>query len=157
MRFSAFSWLKGRWGKWTIILIVVVVAVVGFGVYLNAAFPRIRCEGGKHLDSPEALADCYGCHTKATPKVAQDWHESKHGIMLVKCFVCHGEPDGKGAIAFAKTPDVNLTCIRCHDSSIKMMAQKYGLEPSCVQCHPFHQNSLHHAAFVKPVSKKEIE
>ena len=76
-------------------------------VYLHLAFPKVRCEAGKHLDSPEAMADCYECHLKATPKVAQDWYESKHGIQLVKCFMCHGQPDGKGALPFAAKPAAN--------------------------------------------------
>lgn len=150
--------MKGRLGKWTIIL-PAGIAVLGITlfVYLKTAFPEVRCEAAKHLDSPEKAADCYECHLKATPKVAQDWHESKHGLVLVKCFVCHGEPDGKGSIAYAVNPDVNTTCRKCHDTSILEMESKYGLELKCSQCHPFHQNSLHHKAYVKPVSKKTIE
>lgn len=50
------------------------------------------------------IGDCYGCHLKVTPQVAQDWYESKHGVTLVRCQVCHGQPDGKGAVPFKRVP-----------------------------------------------------
>jgi hypothetical protein len=40
---------------------------------------------------------------------------------------------------------------------MKKMEAKYGLELNCNNCHPFHQNSLHHKAYVKPIAKKKIE
>ena len=137
------------------VLILVVIACYG---YYNAAFPESRCEYSmKHLESPDSASDCYTCHAKATPKVAQDWYESKHGVMLVKCFVCHGQPDGKGSVPYAVNPDVNTTCRKCHDPSINKMEAKYGLAPKCNDCHPFHNNSLHHKAYVKTKAKKTIE
>ena len=140
------------------VIVIILTAVSGFA-YLNAAFPKTRCEFDKmdHLKSTDTASDCYECHFKATPKVAQDWFESKHGVMLVKCFVCHGQPDGKGSIPFAVNPDVEATCRKCHDPSIKMMEEKYGLDPECNDCHPFHNNSLHHKAYVKTKAKTTIE
>ncbi len=147
----------GRIGKWPIIILAgMVIAVVAFLTYINVAFPRVKCEYAKHLKSPDTASDCYACHLKATPKVAQDWYESKHGVMLVKCFVCHGQPDGKGSVPYAVNPDVNTTCRKCHDPSIKKMEKKYGLKLECNSCHPFHQNSIHHKAYVKPVAKRKI-
>lgn len=150
--------LREKYGKWLVIwpaVIVVVMVVIGF--YLSAAFPRVRCEAAKHLDSPDTLADCYECHKKATPKVAQDWLESKHGVQLVKCFMCHGQPDGKGALPFALNPDPVVTCQRCHEPSMHRMTVKFGLTRACGDCHPFHQNSIHHEAYVKPVAKKTLD
>lgn len=143
--------------KWLILIILgsVLVGVSCF-IYYQTAFPKVRCEAVKHLEFPDAVSDCFECHIKTTPKVTQDWYESKHGVMLVKCFVCHGQPDGKGSIPFTKNPDVNATCRKCHDPSIKKMEEKFGLDPQCNTCHPFHNNSLHHEAYVKPISKKEI-
>ncbi len=143
--------------KW-LLVVVLISAVIGisFFIYFKTAFPEVRCEAVKHLESPEAASDCYTCHIKSTPKIAQDWYESKHGVMLVKCFVCHGQPDGKGSIPFKKDPDVDATCRKCHDPSIKKMEEKFGINPECNKCHPFHHNSLHHKAYVKPVAKKEI-
>jgi hypothetical protein len=158
MREGLFSSIRARLGKW---LVIVPAGAVVFGaaflVYFNLAFPEVRCEAVKHLDSPESVADCYACHLKATPKISQDWYESKHGVMLVKCFVCHGQPDGKGSVPYAVNPDVDATCRKCHDPSVHKMTERYGLSPKCNDCHPFHQNSLHHEAYVKPISKKTME
>ncbi len=126
--------------------------------YYNSAFPETRCDYGmEHLKSPDSASDCYECHVKATPKIAQDWYESKHGVMLVKCFVCHGQPDGEGSVPYAVNPDVNMTCRKCHDPSIKKMEEKYGLAPECNKCHPFHNNSLHHKAYTKIKAKNSID
>jgi len=139
------------------VTIFFLLVISSFGYY-KSAFPETRCEYGlEHLESPDSASDCYSCHVKATPKVTQDWYESKHGVMLVKCFVCHGQPDGKGSVSYAVDPDVNTTCRKCHDPSIKKMEEKYGLEPECNDCHPFHNNSLHHKAYVKTKSKKTID
>ena len=162
MRFEFPAWIKNlaknRFGKF---LIIVIAAHVLFGfsfvIYFKVAFPEVRCEAAKHLESPDTAADCFECHIKATPKISQDWYESKHGVMLVKCFVCHGQPDGKGSVPYALDPDVQFTCGKCHDPSMKKMEAKYGLELNCNNCHPFHQNSLHHEAYVKPIAKKKIE
>ncbi|OEU62811.1 MAG: hypothetical protein BBJ57_05885 [Desulfobacterales bacterium PC51MH44] len=144
--------------KWLIIASLGIMAFgISFFIYFNMAFPEVRCKAAKHLESPETASDCFECHIKATPKITQDWYESKHGVILVKCFVCHGQPDGKGSVPYAIDPDVDATCRKCHDPSIKKMEAKYGLEPKCNDCHPFHNNSLHHEAYVKPIAKKKIE
>ena len=150
--------LLSRWGKRGLILVLALIAgAAALTLYINIAFPKVRCEAVDHLKSPDEASDRFKCHIKSTPKVAQDWYESKHGVMLVKCFVCHGQPDGTGSIPYAVNPDVNIICRKCHDPSIKDMEKKYGLKPVCNDCHPFHNNSLHHQAYVKPVSKKSID
>lgn len=107
----------------------------------------------KHLQAPDSAADCYECHKKATPRIAQDWLESKHGVALMKCFVCHGQTDGKGSVPWAVVPDPKTVCRKCHEPAMKRMEAKFGLEPDCFKCHPFHQNSLHHKAYSKSESK----
>lgn len=143
------------------LLFLVPIGIVVFGVcfviYINIAFPEARVGTVKHLESPDEVSDCFECHIKATPKIGQDWYESKHGVILVKCFVCHGQPDGKGSVPYAVDPNVNLTCRKCHDPSVQKMEQKFGVNPECNKCHPFHQASLHHEAYVKPIAKQKIE
>jgi len=155
----SFSSIWFRWSKWFIILPLVCIAILGviFFTYIKLAFPETRCEFATHLESPDDAADCFECHLKCTPKITQDWYESKHGVTLVKCFVCHGQPDGKGSVPYAVDPDVDATCRKCHDPSINRMEHIYGLELNCNKCHPFHQNSLHHKAYVKSIAKKKIE
>ncbi len=147
-----------NWKKWLLILIILgVLGGAAAIVYAQLAFPEARCEAVEHLKSPDAASDCYLCHVKATPKIAQDWYESKHGMILIKCFVCHGQPDGKGSVPFAVNPDVDTTCRKCHDPAIKRMEAKFGLPLNCTECHPFHQNPIHHKAYAKTVSKKKIQ
>lgn len=77
-----------------IALAAVILLVIGFFAYIQNAFTGTRCEAAKHLDA-DMIGDCYGCHLKVTPQVAQDWYESKHGVTLVRCQVCHGQPSGQ--------------------------------------------------------------
>ena len=109
----------------------------------------------KHLKAPDDAADCYACHQLVTPRVAQNWYESKHGVQLMKCFVCHGQPDGKGSVPFAVVPDAETVCRKCHAPAMERMVKKFGIEPNCYGCHLFHQNSLHHEAYKKSESKKQ--
>lgn len=109
----------------------------------------------KHLKAPDDAADCYECHKKVTPRVAQNWYESKHGVALMKCFVCHGQPDGKGSIPFMVVPEPKAVCRKCHEPAMIRMEKKFGIEPDCYKCHIFHQNSLHHGAYQKSTSKSK--
>ncbi len=144
--------------KW--VLIAVVFLVVSGGLllfYTQGAMSGVKCEAAKHLESPEEAGDCYTCHVKTTPKIAQDWYESKHGVMLVKCFVCHGQPDGKGSIVYSANPDPNYICRRCHDPAVNKMEEKYGMRPECNDCHKYHSNSVHHDAYGRTESKKTMD
>ena len=118
-------------------------------------FNQAGAAGLKHLLPTEDAYDCYACHKKTTPKVAQDWFESKHGVMLMKCFVCHGLPDGKGSVPWRVKPDPKGVCQKCHDPAMKRMEAKFGIDLDCNLCHPFHHNSLHHDAYKKSESKKQ--
>ena len=112
-----------------IALAAVILLVIGFFAYIQNAFTGTRCEAAKHLDA-DMIGDCYGCHLKVTPQVAQDWYESKHGVTLVRCQVCHGQPDGKGAVPFKRVPGVEV-CAACHGLAIdKMLRQEYYLPKS---------------------------
>jgi hypothetical protein len=66
---------------------------------------------------------------------------------LVKCAICHGLPDGKGAVPFTAKPDIRGICARCHEPAMKQMVEKYGMELECNSCHPHHQNPLHRKVF----------
>ena len=138
--------------------LLLVVLVGGYFAYVSWAFPAVRCEAAKHLDSPERMGDCYGCHIKATAKVAQEWYESKHGVTLVRCQTCHGQPDGKGSVAFTRTPGADL-CARCHSLSIDRMEAKFGKRDDCSSCHPYHQSPIHGNAYVyrQETSKTALE
>ena len=132
---------------------ILMVAVTTTALLFSITAINASAKSIKHLKAPDDAADCYTCHQKVTPRVAQNWYESKHGVALMKCFVCHGQPDGKGSIPFAVVPDAATVCRKCHEPAMKRMAQKFGIKPDCYKCHPFHQNSLHHKAYGKSESK----
>ena len=121
-----------------IALAAVILLVIGFFAYIQNAFTGTRCEAAKHLDA-DMIGDCYGCHLKVTPQVAQDWYESKHGVTLVRCQVCHGQPDGKGSVPFKRVPGVEV-CAACHGLAIDKMTALYGKRDAC---HPYHARPMH--------------
>lgn len=127
--------------------LLIVLGAGAYFAYISWAFPPVKCEAAKHLDAPERMGDCYGCHVKSSPKVAQEWYESKHGITLVRCQTCHGQPDGKGSIPFTRTPGVDI-CARCHSLSIERMEAKFGKRDDCATCHQAHQGPMHGSAYV---------
>lgn len=129
--------------KWILgILIAIAVLVAGYFFYMSWAFPIVRCPAAKHLDAGAMDGDCYSCHTKATARIAQEWYESKHGVILVRCQTCHGLPDGTGAIPFTRSPGVDV-CARCHSLAITQMKAKFGTVGNCNTCHPHHQSPMH--------------
>lgn len=128
------------------LVVLAGTAFVSFFMYLAYAFPEVRPQG-THLAVPGEYADCVTCHAKVTAQVTQDWNNSKHGITLVKCVVCHGEPDGQGSIPFTAKPDPILICSRCHDPALQRMVLKYGEKADCNSCHPYHQNPMHGNAY----------
>lgn len=131
-------------------LVITLFIVLGITGLSGGVFAK----GVKHLIAPDSAADCYECHKRVTPKIAQNWLESKHGVTLMKCFVCHGEPGGKGSVPFSVKPDPAI-CAKCHDPAMKRMKEKFGVKASnCYSCHPYHQNSIHHEAYGKSASKK---
>ena len=139
--------MKG-YGKW-----IAVVAVAGF--FLAPSFQADVSAGSfQHLKAPDDAADCYECHKLHTPRVAQNWYESKHGVALMKCFVCHGQPDGQGSVPWAVVPDPKTVCRKCHEPAMIRMEKKFGMEPNCYSCHPFHVNSMHHEAYGRTESKE---
>lgn len=125
-----------------IVPIVVLLLGAGYFIYMKYAFPEVRCEAAKHLEDEKMMGDCYACHLKATPQLAQDWYESKHGVTLVRCQVCHGQPDGKGAVPFRRVPGVEV-CAACHGVAIDKMTALYGKRDDCSTCHPYHMRPMH--------------
>lgn len=135
--------------------ILLTAGIAAAVLLLSCTASDVSAKSIKHLKAPDDAADCYTCHRIVTPRVAQNWYESKHGVQLMKCFVCHGQPDGKGSVPFAVVPDPGTVCRKCHEPAMKRMAKKFGVDPNCYECHPFHQNSLHHDAYKKSESKKQ--
>jgi hypothetical protein len=111
--------------------------VVLFPLLLLAAAPGRKLPPSGHPDTgPNPAADaCETCHVEATPEVVKAWEGSPHGLLLVKCFVCHGST-GKD---FARAPAAQR-CRGCHAAELASVTPAKGKKagPSCFACHDGH-------------------
>jgi hypothetical protein len=82
---------------------------------------------------------CISCHTEQTPEIVKEWESGPHGLVLVKCFVCHGST-GKD---FAEHPKATR-CEGCHAAQVASIAPARkkggakGKAPDCFSCHAPH-------------------
>ncbi len=80
---------------------------------------------------PMESGTCESCHEGS--KQYEQWQKSAHGLVLVKCEICHGEQSN-----FKKIPP-DTVCRGCHaDQAATMPAGK-----NCVTCHPAHTFNVH--------------
>jgi hypothetical protein len=106
---------------------------------LVAAAPARKPPPG-HPDGRNPAPDaCETCHAEATPEVLKAWEGSAHGLVLVKCFVCHGST-GKD---FARAPGAGR-CEGCHPAESASIVPAKGTKgakapaPGCFGCHDAH-------------------
>lgn len=74
--------------------------------------------------------ECYECHGN----VMQIWQDGRHGLMNVKCVVCHGSTEKN----FVARPGIER-CSGCHNEKVSDVEKK--LPPSakrCTLCHDPH-------------------
>ena len=90
----------------------------------------------KHIEIP-ADQECSDCHTAQ----AQVWMEGKHGLMNVKCVICHDSSD-KAMIA---KKDI-YKCRGCHGQQVKDVEEKLPAQArNCYLCHNNHSlNPIFH-------------
>ena len=81
------------------------------------------------LDEQEMYIACADCHQEATPEVEKQWHESVHGIAMVKCYQCHGTFE-----TFRVNPGKD-NCATCHANQIDKEIAK---DKQCWECHVPH-------------------
>ena len=74
--------------------------------------------------------ECSDCHSGQT----QAWQDGKHGLMNVKCMVCHGPADKN----FIAGTDI-YKCRGCHGEQVKDVEGKLPAKArSCFLCHDHH-------------------
>ncbi|MBA3003106.1 MAG: hypothetical protein FP813_04545 [Desulfurivibrio sp.] len=84
---------------------------------------------GKHPATPENQ-ECGECHADQE-KV---WFDGKHGLMGVKCIVCHGSTDKN----FTASPGLGA-CRGCHAQQVSQALKAKGKEEKrCFPCHDPH-------------------
>jgi hypothetical protein len=107
---------------------------------LLAAAPALAAgkgaAAGKHPagGGPADPDACLSCHSEKTPEVVKQWEGGAHGLVLVKCFVCHGST-GKD---FAARPQGGRRCEGCHAAEVASVTPAKGKAQSCFACHAPH-------------------
>jgi len=91
-----------------------------------------KTENG-HPGSMENL-DCIQCHEDVTPEVTKQWEQSAHGLIGVKCQVCHGDE------ANFQVKPKSETCRGCHSDQVEKNIAK---DVSCSTCHIAHNFTIH--------------
>jgi hypothetical protein len=79
---------------------------------------------------------CVDCHTSQTPKAVEEWSASKHGVVGVGCFICHGD----GEVEFYRKPS-GAQCVACH-SAQEVNFAKLPVK-TCFGCHAGHTLKFH--------------
>ena len=129
--------------------LVAIAASVAIGACAAPkASERAASAASKHPDVDAGLQTCFGCHTSATPQVAAEWRDGRHGLSLVECVVCHGSTGAD----FVARPQA-AGCGGCHpaqvEASITLPAQ------DCFACHPAHALRAAAKAMAHPPKPQE--
>jgi hypothetical protein len=104
-------------------------------VFAPALVPAAAAK--KHTPD-SAGRDCTECHTSQT----QAWESGAHGLMNVKCVVCHGSPEEN----FMTKPSVNK-CRGCHGEKVADVEKKLpAKDRTCFLCHENHTVSVKESA-----------
>jgi hypothetical protein len=104
--------------------ILMVLSICTAGLASAAAFDE-----HPELDEQDMFISCADCHKDATPEVEKQWHESVHGIAMVKCYQCHGTFE-----TFRVNPGVE-NCATCHANQLD---KKIAQDKLCWECHVPH-------------------
>jgi len=99
-------------------------------ILLMLALPfTVAAKEKKHIKTSPDQA-CYECHGD----VMQIWQDGKHGLMNVKCVVCHGPTDKN----FIAKPDI-YRCRGCHGEKVDDVEKKLPQKlRNCFLCHDKH-------------------
>jgi hypothetical protein len=106
-------------------------------VVLLAAAPSGAPRPHPKVPAGDPSDACVACHAQRSPVVVREWESGPHGVLLVKCFVCHGSTGGD----FARRPDPGR-CGGCHPAqAAAVVPVKRGPAPAaqdCFSCHSPH-------------------
>jgi len=107
--------------------------LVLLSVFILAQTPGAMAKTRTHIATPDDQ-ECSECHVDQ----ASVWFNGKHGLMNVKCIVCHGSTDKN----FMAKPDV-AQCIGCHGEEVEQVRMKTAqAEKTCFPCHDHHSLSI---------------
>ena len=104
--------------------IFIIVLIISFALPIN-----IYAKGKKHIKIPMDQS-CSECHAGENDV----WESGKHGLMGVKCVVCHGDLDKN----FVAMPGPER-CEGCHSEQVEGNAEGHKMKQNnCWTCHDGH-------------------
>lgn len=123
------------------IKIIAIIALIFFIVNGSAA-QNVKIDGiGEKSIEVDVKLECLNCHTSITPLVVDQWSKSKHGLLNVKCYTCHGTHEtGFESEEFIATPQKER-CRSCHAEQVSSLANSKMGDMTCTTCHLVHQFS----------------
>ncbi len=106
-------------------------------VLLALVLPIAAAAAGKpHVKSNGQ--ECAECHIDQE----KIWLDGKHGLMGVKCVVCHGSPE----VNFTVKPGMDR-CRGCHSDAVASVQKKLpAREQTCFLCHEHHTVAVKESA-----------
>jgi len=118
---------------------VLLLSVLLASVTAVAKAPPKGSPGGAPHPEVDAAESCDGCHAELTPGSYLAWYAGRHGLMGVKCVLCHGSV-GSG---FTRKPKADR-CAGCHGEKAEGVATgAFFKGKSCFTCHPPHALAPH--------------
>lgn len=109
-------------------------------VYALKGGLRAWREAGYPLEEKTAsLTECIKCHKQVTPRIVQDWEQSKHSedINDVSCSVCHGDAHRTENDVHKAEPLTPRTCQACHEQQWQQFSSgKHAKAWSAMQAMP---------------------
>lgn len=113
--------------KILLVLLALFLPIAAFG----AGKPHIKTDG----------QDCEECHVDQ----GKVWMDGKHGLMGVKCVVCHGSPE----VNFTAKPGL-ARCRGCHGDAVASVKKRLSArEQTCFLCHEHHTVAVKESAKTK--------
>ena len=105
----------------------------------------LSAKTGTHIAIQENQ-ECSECHLVQQ----KAWFESQHGLMNVKCMVCHGSKEGN----FDASKD-NKLCLGCHSEQVEQAKKSPSAGVKhCYSCHDHHSLAVKNPP-AKPVHSKQ--
>lgn len=106
-----------------------LTVLLGLALIIQAQ-TALGAENKQHPAIP-GEQDCSECHTGQE----KAWFAGKHGLMGVKCIVCHGSTEKN----FTSNPGL-AACRGCHADQVAQVMKGRGKETKkCVTCHDRHE------------------
>jgi len=105
---------------------------------LGLVVPALASGAAKKHPREAVGQECTECHTDQE----KIWEAGKHGLMGVKCVVCHGSPEKN----FAPKPALTR-CRGCHSDQVGQVEKaRNPKERTCFRCHDHHSVAASEAA-----------